>query len=114
MRKTLEDGIATMQTALHKNNAPPGVYLAFINIIRRATRYPRECKEVTCSHGTQAMDCQDTPRTLTIIHSHLHIEWTTAIASTYKRRISPPGTDPKIVPKDKTPLELTMVLLTTV
>ena len=60
------------------------------------------------------MDCQDTLGTLAILNGHLHIEWTMAIANTYTRRISPPGKDSNKAPKDKTLLELTLVLLTTV
>jgi len=44
MRKALEEDITNMQTAFHKENIPVGVYLAFVDSIRRVTRSTRERK----------------------------------------------------------------------
>ena len=109
MRETLEKGIDELQLGLYKANVPSSTYIAFVDIIRRLTNSTREPKQWTCPKATLAAERQSTLGTHAIMRGHLHTQWCETIRETYRPRPPPPGWDSP--PKDKSPLDMSALLV---
>ena len=61
--------------------------------------------------GETTGDLQDRLGPEAILRGHHHTAWVEAISRTYRKRVYPPGIDPKHKRKDKTALELSTVFV---
>ena len=68
-------------------------------------------RRLQCSAAKKAGGLQDKLGPEAILRGHHHTAWVEAISRTYRKRVYPPGTDPKNRRKDKTTLELSAVLV---
>jgi ribonuclease HI len=110
MRTALEQGITNASQTLHNNNVPASTAIAFVESIRRVTESTRPPKQYHCEEADAAVTAQETLGPFAILRDHHHIRWLEAITNTHRRRPAPPGAKPQ---REKSPLELSVLLITT-
>ena len=108
---TIKRAIREMEETLIKENLPPGVRLAFMEKVRRATDTCDTRVIFQCNSARTASEQQDRLGSAAILRGHHHVEWVEAIFKTYKPRIYPPNTPKKNKMKDKSALELSAILV---
>ncbi|KAL7550562.1 hypothetical protein ACHAWF_015354 [Thalassiosira exigua] len=109
MREAIENGITTMEENFYKARVPKSTYIAFLDIIRRTTNSTRERKQWSCDLATLAVEKQDILGTHALLRGHHHVQWCETIRETYRARSPPPGS--KKAPRDKTPFEMSVMLI---
>ncbi|KAL7545317.1 hypothetical protein ACHAWF_008670 [Thalassiosira exigua] len=109
MREAIEDGINAMEENFYKARVPKSTYLAFLDMVRRTTNSTRERKRWPCDLATLAVEKQETLGTHALLRGHHHVQWCETIRETYGARSPPPGSTK--VPRDKTPFEMSVMLI---
>lgn len=110
-RLTMKRAIKEMNEVFIKERLPPGVRLAFMEQVCKATNTQDTPITYQCESARRASDHQDRLGAGAILRGHHHVEWVEAIFKTYKPRVYPPNTPKKNKRKDKSALELSAILV---
>ncbi|KAL7547196.1 hypothetical protein ACHAWF_010516 [Thalassiosira exigua] len=109
VQEAIENSINTMEENFYKARVPKSTYLAFLDMVRQTTNSTRERKRWPCDLATLAVEKQETLGTHALLRGHHHVQWCETIRETYRARSPPPGS--KKVPRDKTPFEMSVMLI---